>query len=104
MPQINPLIQSYGNLTSTNNSSGRSFANANVAEQTATEKSAKVRDTRLFRLTPSSNQISQLNSQTNTVSSNLPLNRQSPAQQYQSNEDILVRQELDTVVGIDLFV
>lgn len=108
MPEINPLVQ--GSLYSLNNSrrssqnSPRIISEAPAQVASQNENNNRNRVVRISESALSIDFIENDNARLNVNESQRATVNLSPISQYQNNQQLLKRQELDQIVGIDLFV
>ena len=112
MPQISPAnlyINSYQPTRRSDNSANtRVEENLRIAQDTgnAVNTDSNNRDVRLIPAVNRGQGLNSFDTEQLAEESRLsrPVNQQSPAAEYQLNQDILRREEIDQLVGIDLYV
>ena len=106
MPEINPLAQGsiYAIANSRRNSQNTPRVINEQAQQTENRQPQSPNRNRVIRISESAVSIEADNFRNPRNESQRASVNQSPISQYQTNQQLLRRQELDEIVGIDLFV
>lgn len=105
MPQIPPINFAGNGFESVNRPDRQSRLQTDVAQPTNTisENRQNTRDVRLSPAISANRNLSELENDSRIIRSQQQAANQSPVGQYQLNQDILKREEIDQLIGIDIF-
>ena len=103
MPQINPFVQSE--LYTSRPQPNRQRENVQTVNATneRSQQNLQTENPRVVKVAPPGVAIQQLENRERFSTLNQSSSNQPPIAQYQFNQQLLKREEIDSLIGIDLF-